>query len=759
MRHLTVHARGWLRSGLILLLLLLPLAVWFAQERTAARLHDQALEIRLLQMQAQAGAVAEAVAWSERWLGQRAEDPVVQRRAVNRRLPAEVADELNTLWLLPLGIDEPMPRAVPPIGFALHEMLQRSERGTAAVPPEAHRLADGEVVVYFLRTVSFAGEPRAHLVLRQPLGWLQRQLDRAPADLPVALLQQAADGSEVQLLGEVDDTAGPGERLPVAGTPWVLQASAPLAPDARPALSSPLFLYAALLAALAILYLLIQGRRGAAATPAGVSRPDRPPVDSDSREIAMTQDSDTETAVPSPPTIRRDLFRAYDIRGRVDAGLDAAVVHEIGRAIGSEAVDRGLDTLVVARDGRESSPALAEALGEGLRSTGVHVIDIGQVPTPVMYFATYHLQTGSGVVVTGSHNPPDYNGLKIMLGGETLSGDTIAGLYDRLQEGRLVRAPVAGDLRLLDVVPDYLGRILADVRLTRPLRVVVDCGNGVAGGIAPRLLRELGCEVHELFCEVDGSFPNHHPDPADPANLQTLIEKVAEVDAHVGLAFDGDGDRLGVVDGTGKIIWPDRQLMLYAREILAVTPGADIIFDVKCSAHLARIIEEHAGVPVMWQTGHSIIKAKLKQSGAPLAGEMSGHIFFNDRWDGFDDGLYTAARLLEILALDPRPSAEVFADLPETVSTPELKVELEEGEPPRVIERLMQRARFPDARVTTIDGLRVDFSDGWGLVRSSNTTPCLVLRFEADNEAALERIKTAFRQLLAEASPGTEPGF
>ncbi|MCK8515503.1 phosphomannomutase/phosphoglucomutase [Methylonatrum kenyense] len=740
--------------------MLLPLAVWYGEERTAARLQDQALEIRMLQMQAQATAVADAVAWSERWLEQRAEDPVVQRRTVNRRLPAELADELNTLWLLPLGIDEPMPRAVPPIGFALHDMLQRSEEGAERVPPEAHRLADGEVVVYFLRTVSFAGEPRAHLVLRQPIAWLERQLDRAPAGGPdVALFQQTEDGRVVRLLGEVGESPDSAERVPVGGTPWLLQASEPLAPEARPALSSPLFLFATLLAVLAILHLLAAAPGRAAATPAAARRPGSPSVEKGTREIAMTQEPDTETMVRPSPEIRRDLFRAYDIRGRVDAGLNEAVVQEIGRAIGSEAVDRDLDTLVVARDGRESSPALAEALGEGLRSAGIHVIDIGQVPTPVMYFATYHLQTGSGVVVTGSHNPPDYNGLKIMLGGETLSGDAIAGLYDRLQDGRLVRAPVAGDLRLLDVVPDYLQRILADVRLTRPLRVVVDCGNGVAGSIAPRLLRELGCEVHELFCEVDGSFPNHHPDPADPANLQTLIEKVAEVDAHVGLAFDGDGDRLGVVDGGGKIIWPDRQLMLYAREILAVKPGADIIFDVKCSAHLARIIEKHAGVPVMWRTGHSIIKAKLKQSGAPLAGEMSGHIFFNDRWDGFDDGMYTAARLLEILAHDPRPSTEVFAELPETVSTPELKVQLEEGEPPRVIERLMRRARFPDARVTTIDGLRVDFSDGWGLVRSSNTTPCLVLRFEADNEAALERIKTAFRELLAEASPGTEPGF
>ena len=469
---------------------------------------------------------------------------------------------------------------------------------------------------------------------------------------------------------------------------------------------------------------------------------------------ATPQKTEKETAVFVEPS----LFRAYDIRGVVGSGgLSVESVRAIGRAIGSEAAARDCAQIVVGRDGRLSSPELADALIDGLCATGREVIDIGRVPTPVTYFATYHLQTGSGVEVTGSHNPPDYNGLKIMLGGETLSGSAIADLHRRITEGDLVDGK--GTARRQDVLIDYVDRIAGDVTLHRPLKVVVDCGNGVAGEVGPLVLRSLGCEVRELYCDIDGTFPNHHPDPSDPANLVDLIAAVREDGADVGLAFDGDGDRLGVVDANGKIIWPDRQMMLFAMDILSRQPGADIIFDVKCSAHLARIITDNAGVPVMWRTGHSLIKAKLKESGAPLAGEMSGHIFFNDRWDGFDDGIYAAARLLEILSMDPRSSSEIFAELPETVSTPEIKVHLQEGEPPRVIEALVARARFPEARVTTIDGLRVDFPDGWGLVRASNTTPCLVLRFEADTQAALDRIRDEFRSMITAVRPDLNPDF
>ncbi len=463
--------------------------------------------------------------------------------------------------------------------------------------------------------------------------------------------------------------------------------------------------------------------------------------------------SEEETAVKVDPS----LFRAYDIRGVVGKTLSTDVVREIGRSIGSEAAARGCTEVVVGRDGRLSSPDLAEALIQGLAATGRQVIDIGQVPTPVMYFATHHLGTGTGVEITGSHNPPDYNGMKIMIGGETLSGDAITGLHRRLQADDLHQGE--GSVRRQDVAEDYIDAIASDITLHRPLRVVLDAGNGVGGAIGPRVLQAIGCEVEPLYCEVDGNFPNHHPDPSDPHNLEALIRLVRLQEADVGLALDGDGDRLGVVDASGKIIWADRQMMLYARDVLARNPGADIVFDVKCSSQLAQVISENAGVPVMWRTGHSLIKAKLKESGAPLAGEMSGHIFFNDRWPGFDDGIYTAARLLEILSMEEQSSTEVFAALPEAVSTPEIKVDLEEGEPPKVIERLVAAASFPDARVTTIDGLRVDFPDGWGLVRSSNTTPCLVLRFEGDDQAALERIRASFRELLEQARPGLELPF
>ncbi len=440
------------------------------------------------------------------------------------------------------------------------------------------------------------------------------------------------------------------------------------------------------------------------------------------------------------------IFRAYDIRGVVGQTLTAEIVYEIGRAIGSEAYARGSQSVIVARDGRLSGPDFVQALGNGLRDSGRDVIDIGCVPTPVLYYATHYLSTNSGVMVTGSHNPADYNGFKIVLRGETLAEAAIQGLRQRIETGDLTTGH--GSYRTIDIVSDYIERITSDIRLTRPLRVVVDCGNGVAGEIAPRLLRTLGCEVTELYCEIDGHFPNHHPDPSHPENLADLIETVRQQRADIGLAFDGDGDRLGVVTVEGKIIWADRQMMLYARDVLSRNPGAEIIFDIKCSTHLARVIREAGGTPLMWKTGHSLVKAKMKETGAPLAGEMSGHIFFKERWFGFDDGLYTAARLLEILSHDSRPPAEVFAELPDAVSTPELNIRLQEGEQQPFVARLRELASFPGAQLTTIDGLRADFPDGWGLVRASNTTPSLVLRFEADTPEALKRIQEQFRSLL-----------
>ncbi len=451
------------------------------------------------------------------------------------------------------------------------------------------------------------------------------------------------------------------------------------------------------------------------------------------------------------------IFRAYDIRGIVDQTLTARAVELIGRAIGSEALQRGRNTVVVGRDGRLSGPTLSSALIRGIISTGCDVKDIGCVPTPVLYFATYYLDTQTGVIVTGSHNPPDYNGLKIVIDGETLSGESIQSLRERIEAASFISGQ--GTVESVNIVPDYIERIRDDVKLERPLKVVIDCGNGVGGKVAPQLFRSIGCEVTELFCEVDGNFPNHHPDPSKAENLKDLIAAVQAQQADVGLAFDGDGDRLGVVTADGRIIWPDRVLMLYAIDILDRNPGGLIIYDVKCTRFLDSIIQEHGGTPLMWKTGHSFIKAKIRETGALLAGEMSGHIFINERWYGFDDGLYAGVRLLEILARDARSSSEVFAELPDSVNTPELNVAMQEGEPPVFMQRLLENAHFEGATVSTIDGLRADFDDGWGLVRSSNTTPVLVLRFEADDDAALARIMDEFRRVMLQAEPGLQLPF
>jgi len=440
------------------------------------------------------------------------------------------------------------------------------------------------------------------------------------------------------------------------------------------------------------------------------------------------------------------IFRTYDIRGRVGKELTAVTARWIGQAIGSEALSLGQNTVIVGRDGRISGPQITSATIEGLLASGCNVIDIGMVPTPVLYFATHQLPSKSGVMITGSHNPADYNGFKIVIGGDTLSGEKIQNLRQRIETKKFSQGQ--GQLKKTDVTAAYLEKIVADVRVLRPLKIVLDCGNGVAGGLAPQLYKGLGCEVIPMYCEVDGNFPHHHPDPSQPDNLQELMGTVQLNKADLGLAFDGDGDRLGVVTNDGKIIWPDRQMMLFAKDVLSRNPGAEIVYDVKCSKHLAPVISEAGGVPVMWKTGHSLIKARMKQTGALLAGEMSGHIFFKERWFGFDDALYAGARLLEILSLEQQTPAEIFTTYPDSVNTPELRVDLVEGEHYSFMDKLVAEACFEDAQIITIDGLRVEFSDGWGLVRASNTTPSLVLRFEADNEAALRRIQDQFRALL-----------
>ena len=455
---------------------------------------------------------------------------------------------------------------------------------------------------------------------------------------------------------------------------------------------------------------------------------------------------------PSKPSSAVELtpgiFRAYDIRGIVGETLDAGIARQVGQAVGSEALERDAGPVVVARDGRHSGPDLVAGMIQGISSTGCDVIDIGAVPTGVLYFAAYESGSGSGVMVTGSHNPPDYNGFKVMVGGQTLSGDRITALYKRLESGNTRVGK--GNIRQEEMLERYRDRIAGDIQLKRPIKVVADCGNGIGGVCAADVLRSIGAEVLPLFDEVDGNFPNHHPDPSDPHNLEDLIESVNLMGADLGVAFDGDADRLGVVTPDGEIIYADRIMMLYAREILGRNPGAKIIYDVKCTGKLDRVISEAGGEPEMYKTGHSLIKNRMKEVGAPFAGEMSGHFFFGDRWYGFDCGIYSAARLLEILAMDERVPMETLKSLPSSISTPELKVEMSEGENHAFIEAFQEKARFADARISTIDGLRADFDYGWGLVRASNTTPILVVRFEADSEESMDIIKEAFRlQMLS----------
>ncbi|WP_329742088.1 phosphomannomutase/phosphoglucomutase [Dyella sp. A6] len=603
----------------------------------------------------------------------------------------------------------------------------------------------------------------------QPLAWAWIELPFAPLGhrfdtvrVPAGklLLQQNSDGGPMLLSSrgyssgeaETSSVTVPGSTLSIAIVP----------PGAYIVLPHTLWL-AVLLSLLGLgggIYLL----KWRARMRASHARPDplieelvvpEPVIPSPKVKVATRPVATAKPPAVSPAEIDSSIFRAYDVRGVVGKTLTAEVARLLGQAIGAVMREKGLHEIVVGRDGRLSGPELAGALGEGLRSAGIDVIDIGAAPTPVVYFAAYRFNTGSCVAVTGSHNPPDYNGFKIVVGGETLSEDAIQDLYRRIVSGALEHGGDQGGLRHVDTVPEYIERIASDVQAERSLKVVVDCGNGIPGAVAPQVLESIGCEVLPLYCEVDGTFPNHHPDPSDPHNLEDLILAVKQSGADLGVAFDGDGDRLGVVTKDGEIIFPDRLLMLFARDVLSRQPGATIIYDVKCTGHLRGQVLDAGGSPLMWRTGHSLIKAKMRETGAELAGEMSGHFFFKERWYGFDDGIYAGARLLEIIAGDPeeRTPEEIFATLPKGVSTPELKIEMSEGEHYRFIEQFKAKATFDDATLVTIDGVRADWADGWGLVRASNTTPVLVLRFDADSPEALKRIQHVFRTQLRAIDP------
>ena len=603
------------------------------------------------------------------------------------------------------------------------------------------------------------GEPVAVALAQLPLERLAGGFDAAPlGDGRYLALRQ---GSHSVLERGDDSLAGGAEvmAVKVPGSELRVAAAVPPAPGSPFGLG---LVGTLALAVVALLVALLAWRppklKRATATDEADAEPEQTLAESMQAEPTPTKkerpikSSSTETVATgsSPVAIDRGIFRAYDIRGIVGQSLDPGVAELIGHAIGSLMHEKGLVDIVVGRDGRLSGPDLVNGLVTGLRRAGRNVVDIGLAPTPLTYFGAYHLNAGSCVSVTGSHNPPDYNGFKIVVGGETLSGDAITDLYARIADDRLHTADAPGGLESRDISEDYVQRVAADVQIDRPLKVVVDAGNGVAGELGPRVLAAIGAEVTPLYCEIDGTFPNHHPDPSEPENLADLIKMVARLDADLGLAFDGDGDRLGVVTRDGHNIFPDRLLMLFAADVLERNPGAMIIYDVKCTGRLPGHILRHGGSPLMWKTGHSLIKAKMRETDAELAGEMSGHFFFKERWYGFDDGIYAAARLLEILAARPQSAAEQLAALPDGVATAEIKVDAPGGNPHAFVERFVEQARFEGARLSTIDGLRVDWPDGWGLVRASNTTPVLVLRFDADNNEAMARIKADFKaQILA----------
>jgi phosphomannomutase/phosphoglucomutase len=628
-----------------------------------------------------------------------------------------------------------------------------------------------------LQTISNAGDRRLSVVAplgdpTHPQAWAWIELPFAPLQqrfeaIPIAAgrlqLRQGEQIGDLVLLSRgststEEESAG----VPVPGSTLVVSATRPLAFVALPR-SLPLAIFLALAGLIGGAYLLwlrAQPRRRVVTQTEDVLLSDLIKQAATPVKPAPSIPPPAPTAAPPTLAVDPSIFRAYDVRGVVGTSLTAEVAFALGQSIGSVMREKGLGEIVVGRDGRLSGPELAGALSDGLREAGIDVIDLGAVPTPVVYYAAFKFETGSGVAVTGSHNPPDYNGFKIVVGGETLAESAIQDLYRRIASGELARGG-KGRLRQVEVGADYLERIVSDVQMERPFKVVVDCGNGIPGILAPQVLEGIGAQVIPLYCEVDGNFPNHHPDPSDLHNLKDLILAVKQTGADLGIAFDGDGDRLGVVTRQGEVIFPDRLLMLFARDVLSRQPGATIIYDVKCTGHMKSQVLEAGGSPLMWRTGHSLIKAKMRETAAELAGEMSGHFFFKERWYGFDDGIYAGARLLEILAGDAaqRTPEEVFATLPQGVSTPELKIEMAEGAHYAFIERFRAQASFGEAALTTIDGVRADWADGWGLVRPSNTTPILVLRFDADNAAALRRIQNVFREQLLAIEPGLKLPF
>ncbi len=693
--------------------------------------------------------------------------------ALKQQLPELVEVEFYSAELVEL-----MHNDLAQFGYAKASMLMQARSESKPAPLQSHNDAKGARYLMLAQPIHRDNKIIKYAVVQMPFAPIQESFRQAWLSGARVDLRQG-DGRGDMVIDSIGVTSGGDSSsslgVAIAGSAFRIATAQP----ERVIFTAhslwvllPLFL----LTLLAAIMLVWTRRVGARHVVAVLRR--QPTIAKEELTLAQTLGQPAASAIPragqsagaakppaaqkkaeSPVNLDRSIFRAYDIRGVLGHTLNADIARKIGHAIGSEAQERGVREIVVGRDGRLSGPELSAALIEGLRAAGCDVIDVGAVPTPVVYFATHFLNTGSGVMVTGSHNPPDYNGFKIVLAGETLSEGAIQNLYARIAENRLSQG--AGALQAMNLLPDYIERITGDVQIEHKIKVVVDCGNGIAGVVAPAILEGIGCEVMPLYCDVDGNFPNHHPDPSDPENLQDLILTVKQMGADVGIAFDGDGDRLGVVTKTGEVIYPDRLLMLFAIDVLSRNPGAAIIYDVKCTGHLQPLILKYGGSPMMWKTGHSLIKSKMREIDAELAGEMSGHFFFRERWYGFDDGIYSAARLMEILTSDAagRDPQTIFDSLPKGVSTPELKIPMPEGEHYRFIEKFKEKSSFEGARVTTIDGVRADYADGWGLVRCSNTTPCLVLRFDADNEAALNRIQDSFRNQLRALEPSLTMPF
>ena len=685
-----------------------------------------------------------------------AANPTDVLAALKQRLPQALNVEVYSA-----GLDEVLHANYHTFGYAKAAQLMAAPDAQGDPPVEAQLRGPNDRRLTMVEPLGSVQKPLAWVWIELPFAPIAQRFNDIPVDSGRLQLEQSTDhGENLQMMAHGSTAAIDAEPVgkPVPGSNFNIVAVLPGAYILLPqsALLAVLLTLLGLCGGAGLFWLFAHASRRGAVSVEEESLSDIEETQPAPEPVKPAVRPVVKPAPPAPAPVAVDpaIFRAYDIRGVVGKGLTAEIAKLLGQSIGMLMREKGLHEMVVGRDGRLSGPELAGALADGLRAAGIDVIDIGAVPTPVVYYAAYRFNTGCGVAVTGSHNPPDYNGFKIVVGGETLSEGAIQDLYQRIAKGAL-DSDGKGILRHVDVVPDYIERITSDVQTERPLKLVVDCGNGIPGAVAPQVLEGIGCEVIPLYCDVDGNFPNHHPDPSDPHNLEDLVLSVKQTGADLGLAFDGDGDRLGVVTRSGEIIFPDRTLMLFARDVLSRQPGATIIYDVKCTGHLKGQILDAGGSPLMWRTGHSLIKAKMRETGAELAGEMSGHFFFKERWYGFDDGIYAAARLMEILAgdLEGRTPEQIFATCPKGVSTPELKVEMAEGEHYRFIEKFREKANFGDANLITIDGVRADWPDGWGLVRPSNTTPILVLRFDADNEQALKRIKDTFREQLLAVDP------